>query len=156
MAGSAQAAENPVQAAYKSTNVKGALINVCKDQTAKGGKLSSAEVSKFCSCQVEAQGKVTEAQKWEIQSAINAKKSPSSLAFVQQQNRDLKACFGPQLTTKLEKLTEEAMKAAQQQAPKNKLLLFQIKPAFMQAFYSSVKMTPISPFEISHARPMEN
>ena len=154
MAGSAQAAENPVQAAYKSTNVKGALINVCKDQTAKGGKLSSAEVSKFCSCQVEAQGKVTEAQKWEIQSAINAKKS--SLAFVQQQNRDLKACFGPQLTTKLEKLTEEAMKAAQQQAPKNKLLLLQIKPAFMQAFYSSVKMTPISPFEISHARPMEN
>lgn len=90
MAGSAQAAENPVQAAYKSTNVKGALINVCKDQTAKGGKLSSAEVSKFCSCQVEAQGKVTEAQKWEIQSAINAKKSPSSLAFVQQQTVTLK------------------------------------------------------------------
>ncbi|MEO9280096.1 MULTISPECIES: hypothetical protein [Acinetobacter] len=118
MAGSAHAAENPVQAAYKSTNVKGALINVCKDQTAKGGKLSSAEVSKFCSCQVDAQGKVTEAQKWEIQSAINAKKSPSSLAFVQQQNRDLKACLGPQLTTKLEKLTEDAMKAAQQQAPK--------------------------------------
>lgn len=43
---------------------------------------------------------------------------PKLLAFVQQQNRDLKACFGPQLTTKLEKLTEEAMKAAQQQAPK--------------------------------------
>lgn len=112
------AADNPLQAAYKSTNVKSALVNVCKDQTAKGGKLTSAEVSKFCSCQIDAQGKVTEAQKWEIQSAINAKKSPSSLAFVQQQNRDLKACFGPQLTTKLEKLTEEAMKAAQQQAPK--------------------------------------
>lgn len=118
MAGSVHAADNPVQAAYKSTNVKGALVNVCKEQTAKGGKLSSSEVSKFCSCQVEAQGKVTEAQKWEIQSAINAKKSPSSLGFVQQQNRDLKACFGPQLTTKLEKLTEDAMKAAQQQAPK--------------------------------------
>ncbi len=82
---------------------------------------------------------MTEAQKWEIQSAINAKKSPSSLAFVQQQNRDLKACFGPQLTTKLEKLTEEAMKAAQQQAPKNKLLLLQIKPAFMQAFIALLK-----------------
>ena len=112
------AADNPLQAAYKSTNVKSALVNVCKDQTAKGGKLTSAEVSKFCSCQIDAQGKVTEAQKWEIQSAINAKKSPSSLGFVQQQNRDLKACFGPQLTTKLEKLTDEAMKAAQQQAPK--------------------------------------
>lgn len=118
MAGAAHAAENPMQAAYKSTNVKGAIINVCKDQTAKGGKLSSAEVSKFCTCQVEAQGKVTEAQKWEIQSAINAKKSPSTLAFVQQQNSELKACFGPQLTTKLEKLTADAIKAAQAQQGK--------------------------------------
>jgi len=112
------AADNPLQAAYKSTNVKSALVNVCKDQTAKGGKLTSAEVSKFCSCQIDAQGKVTEAQKWEIQSAINAKKSPSSLAFVQQQNKDLQACLGAPLVSKLEKLTEEARKAAQQQAPK--------------------------------------
>ena len=112
------AADNPLQAAYKSTNVKSALVNVCKDQTAKGGKLTSAEVSKFCSCQIDAQGKVTEAQKWEIQSAINAKKSPSTLAFVQQQNKDLQACLGAPLVTKLEKLTQEAMKAAQQQAPK--------------------------------------
>lgn len=112
------AADNPLQAAYKSTNVKSALVNVCKDQTAKGGKLTSAEVSKFCSCQIDAQGKVTEAQKWDIQSAINAKKSPSSLAFVQQQNKDLQACLGAPLVSKLEKLTEEAMKAAQQQAPK--------------------------------------
>ena len=110
--------ENPLKAAYKSTNVKSALINVCKDQTTKGGKLTVAEVSKFCSCNIEAQGKVTEAQKWEIQSAINAKKSPSSLAFVQQQNKDLQACLGAPLVTKLEKLTQEAMKAAQQQAPK--------------------------------------
>ena len=110
--------ENPLQAAYKSTNVKSALINVCKEQTTKGGKLSAAEVSKFCGCQIDAQGKVTEAQKWEIQSAINAKKSPSSLAFVQQQNKELQACLGAPLVSKLEKLTEEAMKAAQQQAPK--------------------------------------
>lgn len=114
------AADNPLQTAYKSTNVKAALVNVCKDQTAKGGKLTTAEVSKFCSCQIDAQGKVTEAQKWEIQSAINAKKSPSSLGFVQQQNKDLQACLGAPLVSKLEKLTEEAMKAAQQQqqAPK--------------------------------------
>lgn len=110
--------ENPLQAAYKSTNVKSALVNVCKEQTTKGGKLTAAEVSKFCSCNIEAQGKVTEAQKWEIQSAINAKKSPSTLAFVQQQNKDLQACLGAPLVTKLEKLTQEAMKAAQQQAPK--------------------------------------
>lgn len=114
MAASSFAAEaNPLQEAYKSTNVKGALVNVCKTQTAKSGKLTSAEVNKFCTCQIDAQGKVTEEQKWEIQSAVNAKKSPSSLAFVQQQNRDLQACFGTQLTSKLEKLTEEAIKASQ-------------------------------------------
>ncbi|RZF55774.1 hypothetical protein EXE30_02905 [Acinetobacter halotolerans] len=109
---------NPLEAAYKSTNVKAGLVNVCKDQTAKGGKLTAAEVSKFCGCQIDAQGKVTEAQKWEIQSAINAKKSPSSLAFVQQQNKDLQNCLGAPLVSKLEKLTQEAMKSAQQQAPK--------------------------------------
>ena len=106
--------ENPLKAAYKSTNVKSALINVCKDQTTKGGKLTAAEVSKFCSCNIEAQGKVTEAQKWEIQSAINAKKSPSSLPFVQRQNADMKACLGPQLTSKLQTLTEAAIKAVEE------------------------------------------
>ncbi|MGY5391898.1 membrane protein [Acinetobacter tandoii] len=107
------AESNKLQEAYKSTNVKSALINVCKEETAKGNKLSSAEVSKYCTCAVEADGKLTNAQKWEIQSTINQKKSPSTLAFVQKQNKDLQACFGPQLTTKLKSLTEEAMKNAQ-------------------------------------------
>ena len=104
---------NKMQQAYKSTNVKSALINVCKEETAKGNKLSAAEVSKYCTCAIEADGKLTNAQKWEIQSAINQKKSPSSLAIVKKQNTDLQACFGPQLTSKLQSLTEEAMKAAQ-------------------------------------------
>ena len=107
------AESNKLQEAYKSTNVKSALINVCKEETAKGNKLSSAEVSKYCTCAVEADGKLTNAQKWEIQSAINQKKSPSTLAFVQKQNKDLQACFGPQLTTKLKSLTEAAVKNAQ-------------------------------------------
>ena len=101
-----------LQQAYKSTNVKAALINVCKEETAKGKKLTTAEVSKYCTCAVEADGKLTNAQKWEIQSAINQKKSPATLAFVQKQNKDLQTCFGPQLTGKLKSLTEEAMKAA--------------------------------------------
>ena len=109
-----QAAEtNAIQDAYKSTNVKAALINVCKTETAKGGKLTAAEVSKYCGCAVESDGKLTNAQKWEIQSALNQKKSPATLTFVQQQNKALQACFGPQLTTKLQSLTEQAMKAAQ-------------------------------------------
>ena len=102
-----------LQQAYKSTNVKAALINVCKDETGKSKKLSAAEVSKYCTCAVEADGKLTNAQKWEIQSTINQKKSPATLAFVQKQNKDLQTCFGPQLTSKLKSLTEEAMKAAQ-------------------------------------------
>ncbi len=115
MATASNAAEtNKLQEAYKSTNVKSALINVCKEETGKGKKLSSAEVSKYCSCAVEADGRLTNAQKWEIQSTINQKKSPATLAFVQKQNKDLQACFGPQLTGKLKSLTEEAMKSAQQ------------------------------------------
>lgn len=95
----------------KSTNIKAALINQCKTTTTKGGKLTAAEVNKFCNCQVESQGKMTIAQTWEIQSAINAKKQPSSLPFVQRQNQELQACFGPQLTAKLKTLTEQAMKS---------------------------------------------
>ncbi|WAU74510.1 hypothetical protein [Acinetobacter sp. TR11] len=113
------AADNPLQAAYKSTNIKAGLINVCKDQSAKGGKLTAAEVSKYCSCTIEAQGKVTEAQKWEMQSAVNAKKNPNTLPFVQQGYKDVQACLGAPLVSKLEKLTEEAMKSAQKQAPKS-------------------------------------
>ena len=89
------------------------MINICKEETAKGKKLSAAEVSKYCSCAIEADGKLTNAQKWEIQSTINQKKNPSTLAFVKKQNTDLQACFGPQLTSKLKTLTEQAMKAAQ-------------------------------------------
>ena len=109
----AHADNDKLQQAYKSTNVKSALINVCKEETGKGKKLTAAEVSKYCTCAVEADGRLTNAQKWDIQSAINQKKSPASLAFVQKQNKDLQACFGPQLTGKLKTLTEEAMKSAQ-------------------------------------------
>ncbi|ANF82147.1 hypothetical protein A3K93_08030 [Acinetobacter sp. NCu2D-2] len=110
-AGSAHANNDKLQNAYKSNNVKAALINVCKEETAKGKKLTTAEVSKYCTCAVEADGRLTNAQKWEIQSTINQKKSPATLAFVQKQNKDLQACFGPQLVNKLKTLTEAAQAA---------------------------------------------
>ena len=109
----AHADNDKLQQAYKSTNVKSSLINVCKEETGKGKKLTAAEVSKYCTCAVEADGRLTNAQKWEIQSTINQKKSPATLAFVQKQNKDLQAGFGHQLTGKLKTLTEEAMKSAQ-------------------------------------------
>ncbi|MFW1754249.1 hypothetical protein GFH30_08835 [Acinetobacter wanghuae] len=110
-ASTAHADNEKLQQAYKSSNVKAGLINVCKSETGKGNKLTAAEVSKYCTCAVEADGRLTNAQKWEIQSTINQKKSPATLAFVQKQNKDLQACFGPQLTGKLKTLTEAAMKA---------------------------------------------
>ena len=104
-------AQDKLQQAYKSTNVKNALVNVCKEETQKGNKLTAAEVSKYCTCAVNADGKLTNDQKWQIQSAINQKKSPSTLAFVQKQNQELKACFGAPLVAKLQKLTEQAQAA---------------------------------------------
>lgn len=97
----------------KSTNIKAALIANCKVETAKSGKLTAAEVTKYCGCAIESEGKITNAQKWEIQSLINQKKSPASLTFIQKQNQELQTCFGPQLTSKLKTLTEAAMKSAQ-------------------------------------------
>lgn len=107
---------NKLEQAYKSSNVKSSLVNVCKEETGKSGKLSATEVSKYCTCAIESDGKLTNNQKWEIQSAINQKKNPSTLAFVQKQNQELKACFGTALTTKLEKLTQQAMQEAQSKA----------------------------------------
>lgn len=104
-------AQDSLQKAYQSTNVKTALVNVCKEETSKGKKLTAAEVSKYCMCAVNADGKLTNDQKWQIQSAINQKKSPSTLAFVKKQNEELKTCFGPQLVSKLQKLTQEAQAA---------------------------------------------
>ena len=104
-------AQDKLQQAYKSTNVKTALVNVCKEETNKGKKLTAAEVTKYCTCAVNADGKLTNDQKWQIQSAINQKKSPSTLAFVKKQNQELQACFGPQLMSKLQTLTEQAQAA---------------------------------------------
>ena len=104
-------AQDSLQKAYQSSNVKNALVNVCKEETNKGKKLTAAEVTKYCTCAVNADGKLTNDQKWQIQSAINQKKSPSTLAFVKKQNEELKTCFGPQLVTKLQKLTQEAQAA---------------------------------------------
>ena len=111
---------NPIEAAYKSSNVKAGLINACKEETGKANKLTAAETTKYCTCAIDTEGKMTTAQKWEVQSAINQKKSPSTLPVIQKQNADLKACFGPQLTAKLQKLSEEAIKESQAKAAAKK------------------------------------
>lgn len=113
----ATTASHAMQDPSKSTDVRGTFISNCKESTTKAGKLTAAEADKFCACQVDAEGRLTTAQKWQIISTVNQKKSPSSLGFVQQQNATIQKCFGPQLVSKLKTLTEEAMKNAQT-APK--------------------------------------
>lgn len=93
---------------YSSQNVKSALINVCKEETAKSGKLKAVEVTKYCSCVIEADGRMTNNQKWEIQSTLNKKQNPATLAFVQKQKKDVEACFGPDLTKRLTELAQAA------------------------------------------------
>lgn len=110
-------ASHAAQDPSKSSNVRGTLISNCKESATKAGKLSAGEVDKFCTCQVDAEGSLTKAQEWQIISTVNQKKSPSSLPFIQQQNKSIQTCFGPQLTAKLKQLTEEAMKS-QAAAPK--------------------------------------
>ncbi|MEB3753501.1 hypothetical protein [Acinetobacter sp. MD2(2019)] len=111
-------ASHAAQDPSKSADVRGTLISNCKEGASKGGKLTAAEADKFCTCQVDAEGRLTKAQEWQIVSTVNQKKSPSTLPFVQQQNKAIQTCFGPQLTTKLKSLTEEAMKNAQAQPKK--------------------------------------
>lgn len=110
-------ASHAAQDPSKSTDVRGTLISNCKEGVGKAGKLTAAETDKFCSCNIDTEGRLTKSQEWQLVSAINQKKSPSALPFIQQQNKALQTCFGPQLTTKLKGLAEEAMKNAPATAP---------------------------------------
>lgn len=117
----AQAADQQrLQKIFQSSNIKAGLVDMCKQDSSKTGKLSAAEVDKYCKCSIDADGKITNEQKWEIQSAINAKKNPSTLAFVQQQNASLETCFGAPLTAKVKQLAADAAKAQQAQQAQKK------------------------------------
>jgi hypothetical protein len=101
----------------KSTNVKATLISNCKEAATTQGKLATADADKFCRCQVDAEGRVTEAQKWEIVSTQNQKKDPNSLPFIQQNKKAFEGCLGPQLISKLQSAAKAAA-AASAAAPK--------------------------------------
>ena len=69
-------------------------------------------MNKLCTCEVDAEGKLTQAQKWQIQSTINQKKNPATLDFVKNKARTC-SLVGPQLAGKLNSLAAETNKAAQ-------------------------------------------
>lgn len=97
-----------LDAAFKSTNIKQGLVNICVGDYTKAGalnKLTKAEVTKLCTCNVESRGRMTESQKWELQSATNAKnqaKVKEILTRLQKaEEPKIKACLGADLQKKL-------------------------------------------------------
>lgn len=102
--------------AGSSSNVRDGLIKACAipyKQAVKYKKLTQSDVNKLCTCEVDAEGKLTQAQKWQIQSTINQKKNPATLDFVKKQSQNVQSCVGPQLASKLNSLAAEANKATQ-------------------------------------------
>lgn len=106
----APAADNQakLQSIYKSNNIKQGLINACVDEQNKLGAskvLSKSEVTQLCKCNVESQGRMTNADQWELQSAQNAKDKNKYVALMQKfgkaEQPKVKACLGSALDAKL-------------------------------------------------------
>lgn len=108
-----------VESALKSPDIRGGLIKACGIQykrTVTLKLLTQAEVSKLCTCTIDTEGKVTESQKWEIQSAINSKNQAKiqqlQTSIVKKQGESVKQCVGSALDQKLAKLAQQAQAQA--------------------------------------------
>ncbi len=102
----------------KSTNIRADLAKNCSESYTKAKVLTSAEATKFCKCTIDSQAKMTQADQWEIQSAVNAKKNPETLPIVQRTKTEMETCAGVPLIKKVQEATIAAMQkaaAAQQQ-----------------------------------------
>lgn len=90
-----------LQTIYKSNNIKQGLINNCVEEQNKLGAskvLSKTEVSLLCKCNVESEGRMTQAQQWDLQSAQNAgdkaKFGTLMQNFAKSEQPKVKACLG--------------------------------------------------------------
>lgn len=103
-----------VESAAKSADIRGGLVKACGIQYKKTVELkllTQADVNKLCGCTVDAEGSVTQAQKWELQSAVNAKNQDKikqlQTAIIKKQGESVKKCVGTALDQKLSKLTQQ-------------------------------------------------
>ena len=96
----------------KSTNIRGDLEKNCQSSFTKAKVLTSAEASKFCKCTIDSQAKMTNAEEWEIRSAVNAKKDPRTLAVVQRTEKQMETCAGPSLIKKVQNAAQAASASA--------------------------------------------
>ena len=94
----------------KSTNIRGDLEKNCQGSFTKAKVLSSAEASKFCKCTIDSQAKMTNAEEWEIQSAVNAKKDPRTLPVVKRTEQYMNTCAGSKLIKKVQAAAASAAK----------------------------------------------
>ena len=95
-----------------STNIRGDLEKNCQGSFTKAKVLTSAEASKFCKCTIDIQAKMTNAEEWEIRSAVNAKKDPRTLAVVQRTEKQMETCAGPSLIKKVQNAAQAASASA--------------------------------------------
>ena len=112
--------KSSVESALKSADIRGGLIKACGIQYKKAVSLkmlTQADVTKLCTCTVDAEGKITEAQKWEVQSAVNSKNQTKiqqlQSSIIKKQGETVKQCVGSALDQKLAKLAQQAKAAAQ-------------------------------------------
>lgn len=105
-----------VESALKSSDIRGGLIKACGIQykkTVTEKMLTQTEVTKLCTCTVDSEGKITDAQKWALQSAANAKNQAKVVELrnnlVKQQGESVKKCVGTALDQKLTSLAKKAM-----------------------------------------------
>ncbi|MCH4248243.1 hypothetical protein [Acinetobacter populi] len=111
--------QKSLETAAKSSDIRGGLVKACsvKYKTAVANKaLTQADVNKLCSCSVTAEGQVTTAETWELQSAANAKNKTKfeqlQVSLMKKQGDSIKKCVGTDLDQKLTKLTQQAQAAA--------------------------------------------
>lgn len=102
----------------KSTNIRADLAKNCSESFTKNNVLSASEASKFCKCTIDSQAKITNAEEWEIQSAINAKKDPRSLASVKRTETEVQNCAGTSILQKIQAAAAKAQQAAATQQKK--------------------------------------
>ena len=111
--------KNSMEAATKSSDIRGGLVKACaiKYKKAVAEKiLTQTEVTKLCGCSVNAEGTVTVADNWALQSAANAKNEEKikqlQITMLKRQGDSIKKCVGTALDQKLTKLTQQAQAAA--------------------------------------------
>lgn len=108
--------QKSMEAAAKSSDIRGGLIKACGVKYKKAvteKMLTQADVNKLCGCSITAEGSVTTADNWELQSAANAKNEEKikqlQMAMLKKQGESIKKCVGTALDQKLTKLTQQAM-----------------------------------------------